>query len=167
MFKSCACCCQTFNKSCEHTTHSLACVCSTLPRWTRTASHMDSYVCNTMLKGSFHNGPWWGWDDGYGLSLGVNKAGLRPPQVYTVTSFAICQHWVGTNPWPGLGQHIPGPHLTLRAGWGGRQDTQELHRRAVHLHILYFNLLLLSSNDCYCYTYSHWNIHYILFHQLG
>lgn len=33
-------------------------------------------VFNAMLKGSFHKGPWWGWDDGYGLSLGVNAAGL-------------------------------------------------------------------------------------------
>lgn len=70
------------------------------------------YVYETMLKGSLHNGPWWGWDDGYGLSLRVNAAGPGPPQVYSVTSFAICQHWVGTNPWPGLGQRTPGPPRT-------------------------------------------------------
>lgn len=95
-------------KACQLT---LACMCSPLPRWTGSASHMDSVCISSVLKGSFHNGPWWGWDDGYGLSLGVNAAGLGPPQVYSVTSFAICQHWVGTNPWPGLGQHTHQDHL--------------------------------------------------------
>lgn len=64
---------------------------------------------NTMLKGSFYNSPWWAWDDGYGLLLGVNVTGLGPLQVHGVTFFAICQHWVGTKPWWGLGQRTPGP----------------------------------------------------------
>ncbi|TNN59845.1 hypothetical protein EYF80_029951 [Liparis tanakae] len=47
-------------------------------------------VSNAALKGSFHNGPRRGWDDGYGLSLGVNAAAWW---VYGVPFFAICQHW--------------------------------------------------------------------------
>lgn len=101
-------------------THS--CVCSPLPRWTGSASHMHC-VCTTVLKGGFHNGPWWAWDDGYGLSLGVNAAGPGPLQVYNVTSFAICHHCVGINPWPGLGQRTPGPPTTHTPLYGRSQES--------------------------------------------
>lgn len=96
------------------------------------------YVYNTMLKGSFHNGPRWGWDDGYGLSLGVSAAGLGPLWVYGIRSSAICQHWVGTDPWPGPGAvhtRTTFTNLTLGARWGGQQNTHVLNRRTVHLHL--------------------------------
>lgn len=110
---------------------------------------------NTMLKGSFYNSPWWAWDDGYGLLLGVNVTGLGPLQVHGVTFCAICQHWVGTKAWWGLGQRTPGPpknnrQLTLGRRWGrsGTQTSAAEESCPSPHHV--FNLILLSWNHCSC-----------------
>lgn len=121
--------------------------------WINIYWHVHVHPCqggqdlgDTMLKGGFHNGPQWGWNDGYALSLEVNATGLRPLQVHAVASFAICEHWVGTSPWPGPGQHAPGPptmaHLSLRGKVGEVNLAHVQHRRRVHLHITQFNLYL-------------------------
>lgn len=172
MRTSCTCCThacchlsiQTFIRSCKHTSAHTGAYMLTPAKVDWISESHGLYVYDTVLKGSFHNGPRWGWDDGYGLSLGVSAAGLGPPQVCSVTSFAICQHWVGTNPWPGLGLLTPGPPTTTHTprfqgkGGGGQGGTQVLPSRAVHLNILQFNLFLLSSSYCYWYTCGHWII---------
>lgn len=131
-------------------------MCSPLPRWTGSASHMDTG------KGSFHNGPRWGWDDGYGLLLGVNAPGLGPLQVDSVTSFAICQHWVGTNPWPGPGANTHQHHLQQHTPHFRGKVGRSAHNTQVQIDpsticILQFDPFLLWANDCY--TCSHWIIH--------
>lgn len=105
---------------------------------------------NTMLKGSFHKGPQWGRDDGYGLSLGVSAAGLGPPRVCSVTSFAICQHWVGTNLSLGSGQHIPGPPTTTHTSqWRQGWEVSDTHKSCSSSYPQSaLNRFLLSTNHC-------------------
>lgn len=60
--------------------------------------HFGKHLCS---------GLWWRWDDWYGLSQGVNTTGLGAPEVYSVPTFAICQHRVGTKPCSGSGEAHP------------------------------------------------------------